>query len=96
MNLENKYIDELILMREEARQLKNWKLADKIRTYLDTKHIFVIDKKNEQVVYHRTKGSRQDLIHLLKKENRIEKIFEAWLFSMKQTINKNTTIIQKS
>ena len=96
MNLENKYIDELIVLREEARQLKNWKLADDIRAYLDTKHIFVFDKKDEQVVYHRTEGSRQDLINSLKKECRAERIFDAWLFSIKQSINRNYSKLQTS
>ena len=85
MKFENRYIDELIALRAEARSAKNWQLADDIRDYLDSKHIFVFDRADEQVVYHRTQGSRQDLIDQIKKENRADKLFEAWLFSTATT-----------
>jgi len=83
MNFETKYLDELITMREKARLNKNWDLADKIRDYLDTKHIFVFDKKEGLLIYHRLNGSRQDLTEELKASSRAEKIFDAWLFSIR-------------
>jgi cysteinyl-tRNA synthetase len=52
MKIKDKYIDELVDMRENARYNKNWKLADKIRDLLDTKHVFVFDTKEGQVIYH--------------------------------------------
>ncbi|WP_223551841.1 hypothetical protein [Aestuariivivens sp. NBU2969] len=89
MDFENRYIDELIAIREEARECKNYNLSDKIRNYLDSKHIFIFDSANQQIVYHRKKGSRQDLIKEIKKEQRAEKLFYAWLYS----INKTTKTI---
>ncbi|WP_242202069.1 hypothetical protein [Aestuariivivens insulae] len=86
MNLEHLYIDELIALREEARQSKNYKLSDDIRDFLDSKHIFVFDTPNQQVVYHRTTGSREDLINELKKEQRAQKLFDAWLYSVNKTL----------
>ncbi|GAA3579333.1 hypothetical protein [Snuella lapsa] len=86
MNLENIYIDELIVMREKARQSKNYKLSDNIRDFLDSKHVFVFDTPNAQVVYHRTTGSREDLINELKKEQRAQKLFDAWLYSVNKTL----------
>lgn len=87
MNLECKYIDELIEIREDARQKKDWALSDKIRVYLDSKHVFIFDTDGGQIVYHRKKESRNSLINKLKKELRVEKLFNAWLFSMNAKIN---------
>ncbi|MEJ2113275.1 MAG: hypothetical protein P8X62_06155 [Flavobacteriaceae bacterium] len=86
MNFETKYIDELIEIRQEARLEQNWKLSDKIRDYLDTKHIFVFDTKDRQVVYHRKNGTRQDFINQLKIEQRAQKLFDAWLHSLNSSI----------
>jgi polyhydroxyalkanoate synthesis regulator phasin len=86
MNFQSKYLDELVENRKEAREQRNWKLSDEIRDYLDTKHIFIIDEKEGQVVYHRIKGTRRDLIDQLKKEKRSVKLFDSWLFSMKANI----------
>jgi len=82
MTIEDKYIDELVDLRREAREQKNWKLSDKIRDYLDTKHSFVFDTKDGQVVYHRTNGTRTDLINQLKEDARADKTFDAWLYSL--------------
>lgn len=88
MNFETKYIDELIAIREEARQEKNWKLSDDIRDYLDTKHVYVFDTPNQQVVYHRTGGTRQDLINQIKEDQRAQKLFDAWLYSMNISVER--------
>jgi hypothetical protein len=92
MNFKGKYIDELIELRDHARQRKNWKLSDCIRNYLDSKHIFVFDTPNEQVVYHRTEGTRDELIVQLKKEQRAQKLFDAWLYSVSASRIKNPII----
>ncbi|WP_242086524.1 hypothetical protein [Aestuariivivens sediminis] len=86
MDFDNIYIDELIDIREEARQTKNYKLSDKIRDFLDTKHIFVFDTKQGQTVYHQGKGTRVDLIKRLKKEKLAQKLFDAWLYSINKSI----------
>lgn len=89
MNFESKYIDELIAIREEAREEENWKLSDAIRDYLDTKHIFVFDTPNHQVVYHRNEGSRKDVMEQIKREQRAKKLFDAWLYSMNISVERN-------
>ena len=83
MKFEDKYVDELVDFRKEAREQKNWKLSDKIRDYLDTKHSFIFDTKEGQVVYHRTGYTRQGLINQLKIDAKAEKMFDAWLFSLR-------------
>ena len=82
MDYTNSYTDELIHLRKEARQSRNWKLADKLRSLLDARHVFVFDAEEGQIVYHRNSGSREDLIRSLKIESRAEKIFESWLYSV--------------
>lgn len=48
-------IDELLYLRKEARENKNWKLADEIRNYLDTQNVFVFDHPgNNQEIFHLT------------------------------------------
>lgn len=47
MLLENKYIDQLIEIRKQARENKDWKLSDEIRNYLDTKLVFIFDTKDD-------------------------------------------------
>ena len=83
MRFEDKYIDELVDLRRDAREQKNWMLSDKIRVYLDTKRSFVFDTKEGQVIYHRTNGTRTDLINQLKEDTRANKIFDAWLYSLR-------------
>ena len=83
MRIEDKYIDELLEIREKTRIEKNWKLADKIRNYLDTKHVYVFDTNEGQVIYHKKDGTRQSLVKQLKSEIRSENMFNAWLFTMK-------------
>ena len=52
MDFENKYVDELIEIRKEARQNKDWKLCDEIRNYLDIKLVFIFDTKAGQEIYY--------------------------------------------
>jgi len=87
MNLKYKYIDELIEIRENARQMRDWVLSDSIRAYLDSKHVFVFDTEEGQIVYHTKNQTRNSLIDKLKQEFRAKKIFNAWLFSIKAKNN---------
>ena len=89
MNLKSKYIDELIELRKDARDQKNWILSDKIRAFLDTKHVFVFDTKESQIVYHRKGITRQQLIQTMKIETRAEKMFNCWLYSMQSSLATN-------
>ena len=95
MNFANKYIDELLAIREKARIAEKWELADKIREYLDTKQVFVFDKKDEQLVYHRMKESRRDLIEQLKADAHAEKLFDAWLFSIRSSMKFKKIVLEK-
>lgn len=88
MDFESKYIDELIEIRKEAREEKNWVLSDQIRDYLDTKHIFVFDHKEGQEVFYRKSGTRTEMISELQKDRDAEKLFESWLYSIKSSIKK--------
>ena len=77
------YIDELIDIRADARKNKDWVLSDELRDYLDTKFIFIFDEVDGQVVYHRTSGTRQDIINEIKRDRLANNIFEGWLFSVR-------------
>lgn len=98
MDFDNKYIDELIDIREDARANKDWKLSDEIRNNLDTKLVFVFDTKDGQEVwylpehYFRNKdkkietiamSERQYVEYRIREDARREKEFESWLFSTK-------------
>ena len=90
MDIENKYVSELIDIREEAKADKDWKLSDEIRNYLDTKQSFVFDTKDGQVVYHELEGmTRIKLIEKLNREKQANKLFDAWLYSMNKSAGIN-------
>lgn len=86
MDFDSKYIDELIDIRKEAREQKDWKLADEIRDYLDTKFTFIFDHKEGQEVFHRRKGTRAELIKEIQKDRDADKLFDSWLFSTKASM----------
>ena len=88
MNLKNKYIDELLHLRVEAREKKNWELSDKIRKLLDDRCVFVFDTDNGPIVYHKKDSTREKLILQLKKETRAQKLFEAWLHSVNGNLQR--------
>lgn len=50
--LSNTNTDELVYLREIARQDKDFKKSDEIRNILDSRGSFVFDTKDGQVVYH--------------------------------------------
>jgi len=86
MNFESKYISELIDIRAEARQKKDWKLCDEIRAYLDTKQTFIFDTADGQVVYHELKDMTRDkLVKRINSHKRAEELFKAWLYSMQKS-----------
>ena len=89
-------IDQLINIREELKLQKNYKEADSIRDYLDSKYVFIFDSKNGQEVYHLTEkffkfkskfeetdkmSNRKYVEYYLMQEKRAEKILDAWTFS---------------
>ena len=73
--------DELISIREKAREEKDWKLCDEIRDYLDTKSIFINDTPDGQEVYFEVKGTREDLVNKININRIAESRFDAWLYS---------------
>ena len=80
---------ELIEIREQARVEKNWILSDQIREYLDTKHSFIFDTKNGQVIYHCLSNmTRGKLIQNLNKDIKANKQFDSWLYSIRSSILK--------
>ena len=90
MKYKSKYIDELIDMRRHARADRNWELSDEIRSYLDTQNIFIFDKLNAQIIYHRKKITRNEVINEIKSEQRAEKRFEAWLYAINSSIKSKS------
>lgn len=87
MNLDDKYISELIDIRATARIQKDFVLSDRIRDYLDTKQTFVFDSEHGQIVYHELRGmTRGKLISKINTHKRANKIFDAWLYSMQKSI----------
>lgn len=85
--LDQYYIDELIDIRRKAREAKMWDISDKIRSYLDSKSVIVMDTKGGQIVYHEKKGTtRQDLIDKLERDRRAEAAADAWLYSMRESM----------
>lgn len=88
--LDQYYIDELIDIRRKARESKMWDISDKIRSYLDSKSVIIMDTKGGQVVYHQKKGTtRQDLIDKLERDRRAEAQHEAWLYSMRESMKSS-------
>lgn len=100
MKLCNKYIDELIEIRSVARSKKDWALSDEIRNYLDNKLIFIFDTKDGQEIYYLTESyfkfkskrletmamsNRQYVEHRIKNIINAEKMFDAWLYSIKSS-----------
>lgn len=100
MDFKNKYIDKLLEDRKEARENKNWNLSDEIRDYLDTKLVFVFDAKWGQEVYYlhdsyfknqerkiqtMAMSKRQYVEYRIKQDINAEKIFDAWLFSIRRS-----------
>ena len=85
--LDQYYIDELIDIRRKAREAKMWEVSDKIRAYLDSKSVIIMDTKGGQIVYHEKKGTtRQDLIDKLERDRRAEAAADAWLYSMRESM----------
>ena len=96
MDFENKYVDELIEIRKEARQNKDWKLCDEIRNYLDIKLVFIFDTKAGQEIYYLFEeyfknkenkietfamSNRQYIEYRIQQEIRHNNNFNAWLYS---------------
>lgn len=52
-SIEEKNIEILIEKRREAKLMKNWELADKIRNNLESKNIFLKDEKGGTTTWHK-------------------------------------------
>ena len=90
-DLSNYLIDELVDIREIVRKNKDWKLSDKIRDYLDSKLVFIFDTPNGQEIYYYPSNSnitRNKLIESINTKSRAEKNFNAWLYSVNESITK--------
>ena len=78
-------IDNLIDDREYYRSKGNYGKSDEIRDYLDTKNVFIFDTKDGQEVYHIPYNTtREDLVIKINNDKRADKLFDAWLFSVKK------------
>lgn len=84
-NFSERPIDQLISMRAEFREQKDWANCDDIRDYLDTQHVFIFDTPEGQVVYNEVKGTRKDVINKINQDKKAEAAFDAWLYSTKKS-----------
>lgn len=96
-------VDELIDLRATLRAQKQWKPADDIRDFLETKYVFVFDAVWGQEVHHlnaayfkrkdrfgetRSMSNRKYVEHRIAMELRADRVFNSWLTTMqKQKIN---------
>jgi len=84
------YLSELVELRNIAREEKDWELSDKIRDYLDTKNVFIFDSPDGQIIYYELAGTtRQDVIDKTNTDKRLNKIFDAWLYSTSKEIKND-------
>ena len=81
--MNNTGTDELVHLRSLYRKNKDWVKCDEIREVLDLRHSFVFDTNEGQVVYHELSGTREELINKLNRDKRADRMFDAWLFSIK-------------
>ena len=91
MDFTTKFIDELIILRKEAREKKDWKLSDEIRTYLDSKLVFIFDTKFGQEIWYLNEKYfenkpdkltyRQYVEYQIQQDSKAERVFDAWLYS---------------
>lgn len=86
MKFNNYHTDQLIELRDEARTNKNWQLSDDIRNFLDAKQVFIFDTANGQEIYYQLPNTtREQLVAKINKNNRAEKLFDAWLYSTQKS-----------
>lgn len=89
-NLDDYYIDELVYIRSKARNNKDWELADKLRNYLDTKSVIIMDTKHGQEVYYLLKNqTREDLVNSINIERKAVAQHDAWLYSINKSAESN-------
>lgn len=87
-------IDMLIDERATARLSKQWRRCDEIRDLLDGHLVFVFDAPEGQRVYYLTEKFfarrkerttyRAFLEQWIQAESRVERLFDAWLFTINQ------------
>jgi len=82
MDFNNYYIDELVELREKARESKDWGLSDELRKFLDLKKAFVFDTPEGQVVLHSNKfKDRKELEDYIKEQRRLEALVDSFTYS---------------
>lgn len=95
-NLDDYYIDELVDIRAKARNNKDWELADKLRNYLDSKSVIIMDTKSGQEVHYLPNNqTREDLVNRINKDKRALAMHDAWLYSIKSGSEKKSKKITK-
>lgn len=59
--LDKLYVDEILDLRNYAREYKNFELSDIIRNYLDKRNIFIFDTPEDSEVYYLTEDYFKDM-----------------------------------
>jgi L-lactate utilization protein LutB len=81
-NLSLYYDSELVELRKVAREQKNWYVSDKIREYLDSRSIIIMDTKDGQEIYYAQDGTkRADIVERINRDKRLNAIVDAWIYT---------------
>ena len=95
-NLDDYYIDELVDIRAKSRENKEWELADRLRNYLDSKSVIIMDTKNGQEVHYLPNNqTREDLVNRINADKKALSMHEAWLYSMKSSGKSKKKVVKK-
>lgn len=95
---ESKTLDELIALRWQLRQAKQYKQSDDLRDTLDQNLIFCFDHKDYQEVLYLTevyfkrmpdsfKSKRQYVEYRMRLDRQAESNFNAWLYSVGKSMH---------
>lgn len=86
-------IDEIIDLRWQARQAKQYVESDRLREILDNELVFTFDHKDHQEVHYLTPAyfrkkpevmtHRQYVEHRLRQDRQAEATLNAWIYSNK-------------
>lgn len=80
-----KTIDELIYDWEQALINREYGEADRIRDYLDSKHVFCFMAVDGPLIYHRTAGTRDDMKAEIRRDIAANNTFDGWLTTVRNS-----------
>lgn len=85
MEINDRYTDELLEMRQQARALKQWALSDELREELLRRNVILTDTKDfQEALFLSDKWTVETWRLHEQEERRAEARFEAWLFTQRE------------